>query len=274
MSVPAFRIAACSGGSRPHVAWRYGESMATLTGAGSASIEQPDYWWYRARADLLRTALERFVGDPKRVLDVGSADGPSVGWLRGRGTHVPLDIDPRGLASGGVCGSALALPFADGTFDLVAAFDVIEHCEPEADVLRELTRVLAPDGRLLLSVPAYEWAWTRFDDNNGHHRRYTRRRAVRSVRAAGLTVDRATYAFTSVFPIFAADRLRSRVREKLTRDVRAVPESDIMDLPTVSPMVERVLLGLSLLDRRLLRHADLPFGSSVLIAASKRDVGR
>jgi SAM-dependent methyltransferase len=80
---------------------------------------------------------------------------------------VSLDVDPRGLDVGGICGSALALPFADESFDVVAAFDVVEHCDPEAAVLNELARVLTPGGRLLLSVPAYQWAWTRFDDLSG-----------------------------------------------------------------------------------------------------------
>jgi SAM-dependent methyltransferase len=239
--------------------------MTIKAGAGSASIDQPGYWWYRARAELLKAAVERFVGEPRRVLDVGSADGPSIGWLRGRGQQVSLDIDPRGLDTGGVCGSALALPFADESFDLVAAFDVIEHCDPEAGVLSELTRVLSPRGRLLLSVPAYMWAWTRFDELSGHHRRYTRRRTVEAVRAAGLVVDRATYMFMSVFPIFAVDRLRTRLRERATEK----RESDVATLPQVSPVVERTLMGLSRLDQGLLRHSDLPFGSSVVVAARK-----
>jgi SAM-dependent methyltransferase len=247
----------------------YSVPMTAPTGAGSASIEQPDYWWYRVRADLLRVALERFVGEPRRLLDVGSADGPSVGWLRGRGKQVSLDIDPRGLTAGGVCGSAMALPFADECFDLVAAFDVVEHCEPEANVLGEIARVLAPGGRMLLSVPAYEWAWTHFDDINGHRRRYTRRRAVRAVQTAGLSVDRATYAFMSVFPIFAVDRLRARTRERVTRSTPTSPDTGVVSLPQVSPTVERVLLCLSRLDRLLLRRRNLPFGSSVVVAASK-----
>jgi SAM-dependent methyltransferase len=183
---------------------------ATARG-GSASIVQPDYWWYVARSDLLRIGLGDYVAKPRRVLDVGSADGPSVSWLRSHdGLHVTMDIDPRGLAAGGVCGSALALPFADASFDVVGAFDVLEHCEPEDVALRELARVLSPGGRLLLSVPAYKWAWSDFDDANGHHRRYTRRRAERAVRAAGLEVVRSTYAFAGVFPFFAAQRLSSR----------------------------------------------------------------
>ena len=84
------------------------------------------------------------------LLDVGSADGPSVGWLTAP-HKVSLDLDPRGLRPpGGVCGSLLALPFADGSFEVVSAFDVIEHCEPERDALLELHRVLEPGGRLLV----------------------------------------------------------------------------------------------------------------------------
>ena len=98
-----------------------------------------------------------------------------------------LDIDPRGLEPGGVCGSALALPFGDATFDVVCAFDVVEHCEPEALALAELARVLKPGGRLLISVPAYQWAWTEFDEENGHHRRYTRR--ARRARRRGRRTD-------------------------------------------------------------------------------------
>jgi SAM-dependent methyltransferase len=248
--------------------------MTLTKQAGSASLNHADYWWYRARADLLRAALERFAREPRWVLDVGSADGPSVGWLGSHGRKVSLDIDPRGLGPGGVCGSALALPFMDETFDVVAAFDVVEHCDPEGDVLRELSRVLAPGGRLLMSMPAYEWAWTNFDDVNGHYRRYTVARAVRAAQAAGLTVDRATYAFMSVFPFFAFDRLRARLRERFSRADMSSDGPDIVPLPPVPPFAERVLLSLSRIDRSLLKRHDLPFGSSVLVAAMKPPRGQ
>ena len=82
--------------------------------------DHPEYWWYRARASLLQCTLERFLGDPEVVLDVGSADGPSVGWMRGAHARITMDINPQGLKPGeGVCASALALPFADETFDVV-----------------------------------------------------------------------------------------------------------------------------------------------------------
>jgi SAM-dependent methyltransferase len=235
---------------------------------GSASIEQPDYWWYVARSKLLRAVLEEYVGSPRAVLDVGSADGPSVSWMRGHdGLHVTLDIDRRGLERGGVCGSALALPFKDGAFDLVSAFDVLEHCEPEADALAELARVLAPGGRLLLSVPAYEWAWSDFDEANGHHRRYTRARAVEAVRRAGLRVQRSSYAFGAVFPFFAGERLARRLATRVGGKKTAA--ADVVQLPQLPGWMSRLFLNLSTVDQKLLGRRDLPFGSSVVLAAVK-----
>ncbi|HEX5861657.1 MAG TPA: class I SAM-dependent methyltransferase, partial [Nocardioides sp.] len=158
----------------------------TRSQPGSSSIGQPDYWWYRARTELLRAALGDHLGQPRRLLDVGSADGPSVKWMQGDHQRVAIDLDPRGLAPGdGVCASALALPFRDGSFDVVGAFDVVEHCDPEDRALAELARVLVPGGRLLLSVPAYQWAWTDHDVRAGHYRRYTRPRLLAAVQDAG-----------------------------------------------------------------------------------------
>jgi SAM-dependent methyltransferase len=242
--------------------------MTTTAHGGSASMVAPDYWWYTARAGVLETVLASYVGTPRRVLDVGSADGPSVGWMRRHdGLHVTLDVDIRGLDAGGVCGSALALPFADQSFDVVGAFDVVEHCAPEETALAELARVLAPGGSLLVSVPAYQWAWTDFDVANGHHRRYTRSRAVRALEAAGLEVRRATYVFTSVFPLFAAERLLRRL--KGLRGKGDTGAADIVELPQLPGWLSRLLLALCAVDQRVLRHGDLPFGSSVVVAATK-----
>lgn len=229
---------------------------------GSSSIEQPDYWWYRARTELLRAALGEFLGTPARVLDVGSADGPSVSWMRGTEARIAVDLDPRGLAPGsGVCASALALPFADDVFDVVSAFDVIEHCEPEARAVEELARVLRPGGRLLASVPAYRWAWTDHDARAGHHRRYTRPRLIAALEAVGLDVRRSTYGFAAVFPMFAAERGARRLRRRASAGQEGLPQ--------VSPVLDRVLTGLSMAEARLLRRHDLPFGSSVFVAAEK-----
>lgn len=245
--------------------------MSSLEKFGSASIQQPNYWWYRARSHLLDAALSPHLRaathSTGRLLDVGSADGPSVDWMGTADfTRITIDLDPRGLQPGqGISASALQLPFRDGTFDVVGAFDVIEHCDPEPTALAELRRVLRPGGLLLASVPAYEWAWTEHDRYAGHYRRYTRPRLTHSVQAAGFRVTRATYAFAGVFPMFAADRLLRRVRQE--RQPAPLEGTERPPLPQVSPFTDRVLTGLSATEATLLRKHDLPFGSSVFLAA-------
>jgi SAM-dependent methyltransferase len=228
--------------------------------SGSSSIEQTGYWWYDARNDLLRAGLGEWVGRPARLLDVGSADGPSARWLPRQG-RVAVDLDVRGLVPGrDACASALALPFRDSTFDLVAAFDVVEHCEPESTAVAELARVLRPGGRMLVSVPAYQWAWSDHDVRAGHHRRYTRRRLVAALEREGLEVRRATHAFALVFPMFVVERVVRRLRP---------PAPGTSRLPQPSPWVDRLLRTLCRWETRLLARRDLPFGSSVLVAAVK-----
>jgi SAM-dependent methyltransferase len=192
---------------------------------------------------------------------VGSADGPSISWMQEHGRRIALDLDLDALAPGSICGSALALPFRDEVFDVVAAFDVLEHCEPESTALAELARVLRPGGRLFLSVPAYTWAWSQFDVDAGHQRRYTRQRLNRSVGAVGMNVLRSSYVFAGTLPAFAAERA--------LRKLRKPPAEPDTRLPNVSPVLERVLLGLCRLDTWALAHGDLPFGSSIVLAAVK-----
>jgi len=228
---------------------------------GSGSIDNPAYWWYRVRADLLFLTFSDYVRGSRRVVDVGSADGPSAGWIDAVAERIPVDLDPRGLRAGGVCASGDRMPLQDGIADVVTAFDVIEHFADETAIMRELRRVLQPGGTLLASVPAYQWAWSSFDVKAGHYRRYTRRGFVALLRRHGFDVRRATYAFCGTFPVFAVDRLGARA---LRRAAERVGDSRI------SSRAERILVGLSAVDRRLLGARDLPFGSSVFVAAVKR----
>jgi SAM-dependent methyltransferase len=93
------------------------------------------------------------------------------------GTHF-IDISPPAIeqlnARGGIAVPAEigALPFGDREFDLVCAFDVIEHVENDRLVFGEVSRVLKQDGVLMFSVPVHADLWTEFDDWFGHVRRY------------------------------------------------------------------------------------------------------
>jgi SAM-dependent methyltransferase len=112
------------------------------------------------------------------------------------GTHF-LDLSPPVVArlnvGGGLAqaGEITALPFADASFDLVAAFDVVEHVEDDRRVFGELTRVLKPGGRLIFSVPLHPAYWTEFDDYVGHARRYEPAALQAMLADHGLVVEKS-----------------------------------------------------------------------------------
>ena len=126
----------------------------------------------------------------RRALEVGPGLRPRLPLA----TTVFLDrsrpaVDRlRACGARALTGEVTRLPFADAGFDVVAAFDIIEHVADDGRVFAELDRVLAPDGELLLSVPLHQSAWTEFDAFVGHHRRYDPADLERRLAQHGLRV--------------------------------------------------------------------------------------
>ncbi len=88
-------------------------------------------------------------------------------------------------------GEITSLPFADGQFDLVTAFDVVEHVEDDTRIFAEFTRVLKTHGQLIFSVPLHAAQWGVFDDCVGHARRYEPTALKQMLARFGLVVEKS-----------------------------------------------------------------------------------
>jgi SAM-dependent methyltransferase len=169
------------------------------------------HWWYRGRWAVVEALLSHADLPPSpRILDAGCGTGGNLRKFGRLGTA--SGVEPSAEAVGFCQARGLervqqagleALPFEDGSFDLVAATDVVEHVAAEGQALRELRRVATPGGLMLLTVPAYMWLWSEEDVNLHHHRRYTKRRLTRAVRDAGWQPVFATYFNTFLLPPIA-----------------------------------------------------------------------
>lgn len=173
-------------------------------------------------------------------------------------------VDPRlGEIALAAQADALALPFSGESFDAVFMFDVLEHIEADASVLAEIRRVLRPGGKLLVTVPAFMFLFGLQDVVSEHKRRYRRGPLLDLMRGSGFDVRYATYFNTLLFPPIAAIRMARRVLP-----VKEVEGRSDFDLRLPGP-VETILEKLFSLERHAIDRARLPFGISILCAASR-----
>lgn len=190
--------------------WRYREQF---------EIEE-NHWWFRGRRRMIWALLKRAgITSSPRILDAGCGTGRNMIEFRGLGEPEGVDFSPeavefchlRGLSQV-VEAPVEKLPYEDGRFDLILATDVIEHLDDDRRALTELRRVSAPGGHLLITVPAYQWLWSSFDDSLHHRRRYTVSHLAAQARAAGWEPQVETYFYSAMLPLVAIVRMIRRWR--------------------------------------------------------------
>jgi len=225
-------------------------------------------WWYVGMRAIAAALLDAHLpkGAPARMLDAGCGTGSNLLHLGARGRALGVDLSDAALRfcqqRGAVTAraSVLALPFPAEVFDLVTSFDVLYHAWVTDDraALAELVRVTRPGGFLLVRVPALELLRGAHDEAVLSRHRYTRNELRRLMTDSGLTVLRASYCNSLLFPLLLLRRWIDRLSGRQGSDVGFLP----------APF-EALFKGLLLLEARILRVISLPIGASVVALARK-----
>lgn len=242
---------------------------------------EDDHWWFVGRRavvfaqieDALRVerALTCSPGEQAKarstqILDIGCGTGATMDHLRKYGevqgidlALIPLGFSRRRGHRRTMCASATELPFADNSFDLVTALDVIEHLDDDVKALGEIRRVLKPGAPAVIFVPAFQALWGPNDDQSGHKRRYRLPELQAAAAQAGLCVERISYANIAMFlPIWLGRKLLNW----LGREEQA--ENRINH-----PLINNLLAKLFSSEANWLRRHRLPFGVSILCVIRK-----
>jgi SAM-dependent methyltransferase len=227
-----------------------------------------NHWWFKIREKII---LQQLRGSglgtvPLSILNLGAATGRSTEVLQSFGQVTSVEIDPKAcqflrdqLKIEVFEASVTALPFPDQSFDLICAFDVIEHVEEDGLAIRELKRVCKRGGKLYLTVPAYPFLWSQHDRINHHYRRYTAKSLKRLV-SNEFTIQYISYFNTVLFIPIAALRLFRKAGLS-----KKPPRSDFEGKGILSSaFLNRAWSRLFGLELFLLRHIRLPFGVSLL----------
>jgi SAM-dependent methyltransferase len=241
--------------------------------ANIAKSEQ-HFWWYRGMRSILMRLLDpclagRNIG---RVLEAGCGTGYFSHLLqRERGWPVvPMDCSWDGLCYARqmgvervVQGDIRSLPFADGAFDLALSVDVLAHLPHGEEHLaaRELARVLAPGGLLVVRTAALDILRSRHSQFAFERQRFTRRRLMGLITGAGVRVLRSTYVNSLLLPAALA---KFRVWEPL---LGKPPASGV---EPVAPWLDTLLYAPLALEAAWVGAGhDLPLGQSLVLIGEK-----
>jgi SAM-dependent methyltransferase len=229
------------------------------------------HFWFRARNRLILWALQRHFPGAQSLLEIGCGTGFVLAGIQAALPGLRLtgaEAITAGLAFAKtrvpraelVQMDARRVPYVD-EFDVVAAFDVLEHIQDDAQVLCSMHRALRPAGGLLISVPQHRWLWSSVDEAADHVRRYEAAELEAKVRSAGFEILRSTSFVSLPLPAMLLSRRRARRGRKFD------PYAEFRLGRSVNRMLEIILD----LERGLIRAGlSLPVGGSRLIVAKKR----
>jgi len=235
------------------------------------------HFWHIGRKEIILDVVKRNVPglDEIRMLEIGCGNGSVLDYLKRDNINVEgCDLFLEGLK---FCRQrtgevplyqidVLAMPFKE-EYEVIGLFDVLEHIEDDGKALSEINKALIPGGYLVLTVPAYQFLWSRHDEVSHHRRRYNKKDLVAKLERCGFSVNKVTYFMFFLYPVLAAMRLLGKVfRNEMQEKDEAMTS---LEFKTV-PVINDIFLALLRLEKYLIRNINLPFGASLIIMARKR----
>jgi len=230
-------------------------------------------FWFRSRNQLLIWALQKYFPDAQSFMEVGCGTGFVLSGIR---EALPrLSLCGSEVFSMGLSFAAERLPGAElfqmdarhipfqQEFDVIGAFDVLEHIKEDEEVLAQMYQATRRGGGILITVPRHPFLWSRADEYARHVRRYTARELAAKVRRAGFDVVRITSFVSLLFP----GLILSRFKESLSRS-EFDPEGEFIANPFLNVFLERTLTA----ERALIRAGvSFPVGGSLLLVAHRNE---
>jgi SAM-dependent methyltransferase len=234
------------------------------------SVLETKNFWFRSRNKLILWALGKYFPATASLMEIGCGTGfvlagiekafPRASLTGSEVSSAALTFASKRLERAQLIQmDARNIPFED-EFDVVGAFDVIEHIEDDELVLRQMYKALRAGGGVILTVPQHRFLWSRQDEQACHVRRYTRRELEGKLKAANFEIAHMTSFVSFLMPLMMLSRLKKNI------DSRSDALDELRLHPAPSFLFEQVLT----LERALVKIGiDFPFGGSLLAVARK-----
>jgi len=235
-----------------------------------ARLEAKNFW-FRSRNSLIIWALQRYFPNAATFLEIGCGTGFVLAGMHRVFPKLRIsgsDIFTEGLAFAQQRTANVSLfqmdarciPFEE-EFDVIGAFDVLEHIEEDGDVLGQMFKATKLGGGIVLTVPQHRFLWSFVDEYSFHKRRYTRMELLEKVKRAGFDLTYTSSFVSFLLPAMLVSRLKKRVKTE-----QFDPTAELRIHPLLNAMFEKILW----IERLFIKcGVALPAGGSLLVIARR-----
>ncbi len=252
-----------------------------------------NHWWFVVRLEILKQELQKIIlvennldKSKRKILNIGIATGKTSEMLSEFGEVISVEYDTvcaefvrQKLNIKVIEGSILELPFENNSFDWVCAFDVIEHVKDDRKAISEMNRVCKKNGKICITLPAFQSLWSHHDEINQHFKRYRMNEIINLFGLQSEKLDktngnhsfkviRKTYFNSFLFiPIWLFRKLNFLIPQQL---IRKGSGSDF-EIYKENRFLNSILKGIFSLEKKLFHNnISFPFGVSLLFFLEKK----
>ena len=150
-------------------------------------------------------------------------------------------------------------------FDIIVAFDVLEHIEDDVAAISNISKMLDKEGCLIITVPQHMFLWSNLDEIVKHKRRYSRRELVKKLQENGFNISYVTSFVFVLFPLMLISRIFDKRRDQTQSDEVALEKR--VKFPNVLNGIFDLFMRI---DEALIRLSiSLPYGGTLVVVARK-----
>ena len=235
-----------------------------------SEIEEGNFW-FESRNMLIFWAIQRYFPQITTFCEVGCGTGFVLSGMADTFPNVQLNgseiyskilsftqerVPKATLFQADIC----KFPYED-EFELIGAFDVLEHIEDDNIALKNIHNALKSRGGIILTVPHHKWLWSVHDEAAFHKRRYSKKELLHKVEDAGFQVLKVSSFVSLLLPLMIFSRVC----------LKRVKNGSMDEEFKLSPILNKLFFDLSSFERKLIKSGyNLPFGSSLLVAGQKK----
>lgn len=228
------------------------------------------HFWMKARRDLVSSVFGKYVDRSSEIIEIGAGTGSITRRLKQDGyNNISVgEVHLSGLEYARSYGikkryqfDLMKTPFHEH-FDVVGMFDVLEHIDDDDLAVKNIYKMLRPGGKVIITVPAHKWLWSKQDAIAYHRRRYEVKQLKVLFEKSSFKIIRATAFFLSILPLLY-------LRTFIERDNGVLKEKDFKERFRVNPIINFTLGQILSIENRLLSNASLKWGGSILLLAEK-----